>query len=113
MREQNFNFLTVRIHFDEKMRSKLPQTLAEMKKVLYQIPRSRKDVPRSNLDYGWIMDFTPNSIANIALRKTDMTNFALNNEGNHYNNLFYKVLGLVCLVLSFIFCLFAERLTSS
>ena len=40
------------------------------------------------------MDFTPNSLANIALRKTDMTNFALNNEGNHYNNLFYKVLGL-------------------
>ena len=100
------------------MGSKLPQTLADMKKGLYQIPRSRKDVPTSNLDYGWIMDFTPNSIANIALRKTDMTNFALNNEGNHYNNLFYKVRGYACLVWSYvscrvIFCLFAERLTSS
>ena len=86
-----FYFLTVRIKFDDNMRSKLPHTLADMKDVLFQIPRSRKDVPKSNLHSGWIMDFTPNSVANIALRKTDMTNFALSNEGNHYNNLFYKV----------------------
>ena len=82
------------------MRSKLPQTLAAMKEVLFQIPRSRKDVPKSNLRYGWIMDFTPNSVANIALRKTDMTNFALNNEGNHYNNLFYKVECLLSAICS-------------
>ena len=84
-----------------------------MKEVLFEIPRSRKDVPKSNLDNGWIMDFTPNSLANIALRKTDMTNFALNNEGNHYNNLFYKVLGLRFEAGSFLFYLFTERLTSS
>ena len=38
-----------------------------------------------------MVDFSPNSVANIALRKTDVINFAAANEGNLYNNLFFKV----------------------
>ena len=32
-----------------------------------------------------------NNVANIALRKTDLWNFALFHEGNLHNNLFFKV----------------------
>ena len=87
--QDNFDFY--RIHFDDAIKSKLPLTLADMRKVLFEVPSSRNDVPKSTRDKGWIMDFKPNSIANIALRKTDMSSFAVGNEGNHFNNLFYKV----------------------
>ena len=73
------------------MKSKLALTLEDMKKVLFQVPKDRDDVPQSLRHNGWIMDFGPKSLTNIALRKKDMTSFALNNEGNLFNNLFYKV----------------------
>ena len=82
---------TFRIDFDDEMKSKLPLTLADMKRVLYSAPEQRDDVQDRFRDFSWVMDFSPESIANIALRKTDMLNFAVDNEGNLYNNLFYKV----------------------
>ena len=40
----------------------------------------------------WMADFEPDSVINLKLRKKkDVTNFALNNEGNLYNSLFNKV----------------------
>ena len=39
-----------------------------------------------------MVDFGVDSVVNLALRKTDVLNFAAFNEGNLYNNLFYKVL---------------------
>ena len=82
---------TFRIDFYDEMKSKLPLTLADMKRVLYSAPEQRDDVPDRFRDFSWVMDFSPESIANIALRKTDRLNFAVDNEGNLYNNLFYKV----------------------
>ena len=69
------------------MKSKLSETLKDMRSKLFE---SQKD-PFLYGDYGWMVDFSPNSVANIALRKTDVINFAAANEGNLYNNLFFKV----------------------
>ena len=63
-----------------------------MKKQLLQVTRDRGDIERFRLDnYGWMVDFEPDGIINIQLRKTDITNFALNNEGNIYNNIINQV----------------------
>ena len=42
-----------------------------------------------------LIDFTPDSVTNLRLRKSDKLNFALNNEGNLYNNLINKVLDVM------------------
>lgn len=42
-------------------------------------------------DLGWILDFSLDSVVNLNLRKSDKENFAVFNEGNLYNNLFFKV----------------------
>ena len=82
------------------MKSKLPLTLADMKRVLYSVPVQRDDVPDTFRDSNWVMDFGPESIANMALRKTDILSFVVHNEGNLYNNLFYKVTRSVnCLMM--------------
>ena len=63
-----------------------------MKKQIFQIPKDRGDVERlKNENYGWMVDFEPDSILNIQLRKTDIANFALNNEGNIYNHIINQV----------------------
>ena len=69
------------------MKSKLSQTLKDMRSKLFE---SQRD-PFLYGEYGWMVDFSPDSVANIALRKTDVINFAAANEGNLYNNLFFKV----------------------
>ena len=69
------------------MKSKLSLTLEDMRSKLFE---SRKD-PYLYGDYAWMVDFSPSSVANMALRKTDVINFAAANEGNLYNNLFFKV----------------------
>ena len=76
-----------RIEFDSKVKNSLKQTLADMRIKLYE---SQKDEELYN-DFGWMVDFSPSSVANMALRKTDPINFAAANEGNLYNNLFFKV----------------------
>ena len=69
------------------MKSKLSLTLEDMRSKLFE---SQKD-PFLYDQYAWMVDFSPSSVANIALRKTDLINFAAANEGNLYNNLFFKV----------------------
>lgn len=69
-----------------------------MRKHLLRIPDNRDDLfPDSeNRDFRWITDFDNlDSVANIALRKTDLINFATFNEGDLYNNLFFKV--IICI----------------
>ena len=68
------------MEWDESVRGKLSLTLQDMRDKLWQFE-----------DYGWMVDFTTSSVANMALRKTDTVNFAAANEGNLYNNLFFKV----------------------
>ena len=82
-----FNDLKPRIEFDESVKSKLSLTLKDMRSKLFE---SQKD-PYLYGDYAWMVDFSPSSVANMALRKTDVINFAAANEGNLYNNLFFKV----------------------
>ena len=69
------------------MRSELDLTLDDLRMRLFQ---SEKDESLYD-NYGWMVDFSPSSVANMALRKTDRINFAAANEGNLYNNLFFKV----------------------
>ena len=69
------------------MRNSLKQTLEDMRSKLFE---SQRDEWEYN-DFGWMVDFSPSSVANMALRKTDPLNFAAANEGNLYNNLFFKV----------------------
>ena len=81
------------------MKSLLPKTLLDMKRKLWSIPDNRDDVVYDDMEFGWITDFdNVDSVANVALRKTDLLNFAIFNEGNLYNNLFYKVL-MYCVTL--------------
>ena len=51
---------------------------------------------KTSAELAWMVDFSLDSVANVNLRKTDVKNFATYNEGDLYNNLFYKV------------CMFAE-----
>ena len=67
-----------------------------MKKKLWMVPDTR-DL-RDYKDMKWITDFggddgerLADSVANMALRKTDLRSFAFFREGNLLNNLFYKV----------------------
>ena len=81
-----------RIEPDEKVKSLLPKTMLDMKRKLWAVPDNRDDVVYDDMEFGWITDFdNVDSVANVALRKTDLLNFAVFNEGNLYNNLFYKV----------------------
>ena len=57
-------------------------------KSVYDFPKER--IEELGDEFGemrWVVDFTPESVANLALRKTDLDNFIYNNEGNLYNNL--------------------------
>ena len=56
-----------------------------------QVPEARDEKVIDSRDLGWIVDFSLDSVVNLNLRKTDKENFAVFNEGNLYNNLFYKV----------------------
>ena len=81
-----------RIEPDEKLKSLLPKTLLDMKRKLWTVPDNRDDVVYEDRNFGWITDFdNVDSVANVALRKTDLLNFAIFNEGNLYNNLFFMV----------------------
>ena len=89
----------------------LPNTLLDMKRSLYevdfvsimnesdvdglcnvQVPESRDEKVKDLRELGWVLDFSLDSVVNVNLRKTDLENFAVFNEGNLYNNLFYKVI---------------------
>ena len=62
-------------------------------KSLYEVPKMRKDELENDPSHmKWVVDSTPDSVANLALRKVDLDNFMFNNEGNLYNNLFFKVI---------------------
>ena len=66
--------------------------MKDIKKKLWTIPDSRNDFDFEDMELGWITDFeNVNSVANVALRKTDLQNFANSNEGDLFNNLFFKV----------------------
>ena len=68
--------------------------MKDIKKKLWTIPDSRNDFDFEDMELGWITDFeNVNSVANVALRKTDLQNFANSNEGDLFNNLFFKVRG--------------------
>ena len=74
----------------------LPETIKDMKGKLFDInPERMHDGSDPNvwqkIEFGWAVDFDVNSFVNLALRKTDIKNFAALNEGNLYNNLFDKV----------------------
>ena len=55
------------------------------------MPEARDEKVIDSRGLGWILDFSLDSVVNLNLRKTDKENFAVFNEGNLYNNLFYKV----------------------
>ena len=63
-----------------------------MKKRFFDMGRERGLHGTFNNRMGSILaDFTPDSIINLMLRKSDKLNFALNNQGNLYNYLINKV----------------------
>ena len=67
-----------------------------LKAKLFEVPTGRinqLDEPYNlGLEFfGWVVDFSPDNVANTALRKEELLDFALFNEGNVYNKLFYKV----------------------
>ena len=75
------------------MKSKLTKTIEHMKKSFLDISKNRDEIPHHEYGaFAWMVDFQPDSVINVRLRKTDTLNFALNNEGNLYNNLINKVI---------------------
>ena len=63
-----------------------------MKKRFFDMGRERGLHGTFSNGMGSILaDFTPDSIINLMLRKSDKLNFALNNQGNLYNYLINKV----------------------
>ena len=66
----------------------------DLKTKIYEVPYSRSfdGDKASDLGYlGWMLDFSPDSIINTALRKENLMDFAMFNEGNVYNKIFFKV----------------------
>ena len=68
----------------------LPETMLDMKRALFEVPYWRDEVADYS-DLGWTSDFAVDSVTNMRLRKSDLLNFAVFNEGNLYNSLFFKV----------------------
>ena len=83
-------FSAIRIDFDDNVKGKLVKTIKDMKEKLLEVGRDA--VPKHEFgNLGWMVDFSPDSIINLMLRKTDVKSFAMFNEGNIYNALFNKV----------------------
>ena len=80
--------------FDENIKSKLPEMMNNLKTKLFDVPIGRQGLNDEGYDqiyFGWVVDFSPDNVINTALRKEELMDFALFNEGNVYNKLFYKV----------------------
>ena len=83
-----------RFEFDDKLKNKLPKMFANLKTQLYEPPYFRDTIDEEVSGYyrlGWMVDFSPDSVINTALRKENILDFAMANEGNVYNSLFNKV----------------------
>ena len=80
--------------FDENIKSKLPEMMKNLKTKLFDVPIGRQNQNDEGYDqiyFGWVVDFSPDNVINTALRKEELMDFALFNEGNVYNKLFNKV----------------------
>ena len=65
-----------------------------LKAKLFELPTGRinqQDEAYTQELFGWVVDFSPDNVVNTAFRKEELLDFALFNEGNVYNKLFYKV----------------------
>ena len=85
-----FQLINFRIDFDDDVKAMLPETMLDMKRALFEVPYWRDEVADYS-DLGWTSDFAVDSVTNMRLRKSDLLNFAVFNEGNLYNSLFFKV----------------------
>ena len=65
--------------------------MKNLKEKLFSVPNGRSDEAKDMDSLGWIVDFSPDNVVNTILRKEDLLDFALFNEGNVYNKLFNKV----------------------
>ena len=65
----------------------------DLKTKIYEVPyaRSYEDETSDLVSLGWMLDFSPDSVINTALRKENLMDFAMFNEGNVYNKIFFKV----------------------
>ena len=65
----------------------------DLKIKLHEVAETRKyeDDTSGMTSLGWMVDFSPDSVINTALRKENILDFAMFNEGNVYNNIFSKV----------------------
>ena len=77
------------------MKASLQNTLPELLESIYLYDWDRMGEleieGHDDQDRSWVVKPDPDSVASVALRKTDLKNFMINNEGNLYNNLFFKV----------------------
>ena len=83
-----------RIEFDATVRNQLNKTLPHLLKSIHEVEQFRlEELEQHPGEMSWVLEpDLSESLAYLALRKTDLQNFMLNNEGNLYNNLFYKVM---------------------
>ena len=89
-----YNIFVYRIQYDDKIKNKLPKMIADLRRAFFEVPfmKDYSDKTEKYEKLGWMVDFSPDSAVNMALRKTDLQNFAMFSEGNVFNNLFFKVL---------------------
>ena len=79
-----------RLEFDENLKNKLPKMFENLKTKLYEVSRSG-ELCDDMCSLRWMVDFSPDSVINTALRKENILDFGMVNEGNVYNNIFFKV----------------------
>lgn len=68
--------------------------MKNLKTELFSVPigRLNQNDKASDMDnLGWVVDFSPDNVVNTNLRKEDLLDFSLFNEGNVYSKLFNKV----------------------
>ena len=75
---------------DDKIKNKLPKMMSNLKEALFT-EYYQRNYYTDFVDFSKIFDSSPDSLINTKLRKENILDFAMFNEGNVYNSLFNKV----------------------
>ena len=75
---------------DDTIKNKLPKMMSNLKEALFT-EYYQRNYYADFVDLSKIFDSSPDSLINTKLRKENILDFAMFNEGNVYNSLFNKV----------------------
>ena len=79
-----------RFDMDDKIKNKLPKMTSNLKEALFT-EYYQRNYYTDFVDFSKIFDSSPDGLINTKLRKENILDFAMFNEGNVYNSLINKV----------------------